>query len=75
MELISIKEIPLDSRVLLLKELDFGVDNEGYVIDKKLERVKDKYIGIEVRVNNMIIAPGSILILDDNPVSIASYSN
>ena len=33
----------------------------------------DKYIDQPVKINNMVILEGSTLILDNNPLSIASY--
>ena len=36
-------------------------------------KIIDKYIEEPVRLDNMIIFPGSTIILDDNPLSIISY--
>ena len=72
MELISLKEIHLSSKILLLKKL--GYDSNGeFVIDSNGEKVIDKYIDIPIRVDNMVILPGSLIILDDNELSISSY--
>lgn len=73
MELLSIKEAPRDFKTELLKALDYGVDGEGYVVDSKGKRVSDRYIEKPVRLENMAIFPGSTVVLDDNPLSIASY--
>ncbi|MFH0927430.1 MAG: hypothetical protein V1822_02515 [Candidatus Micrarchaeota archaeon] len=73
MELVSIRDMPYDLRVLLLQELGYNADNKGYVIDNDGKRIVDKYVEREVTVKNMVIVPGSTLILDDNPISIASY--
>ncbi len=69
----SIKGMPFEARVQLLKYLGYDSDEDGYVIDPSRARVVDKYVDVEVRVDNMIIAPGSTIILDDNPLSIAGY--
>jgi hypothetical protein len=71
-EIISLKGIPVNSKILLLKELGFGSDGT-YVLDKNGEQVLDKYIGEPIKIDNMAILPGSTLILDDNPLSISSY--
>lgn len=73
MKLVSIKDMPYELRLLLLRELGFNADDKGYVINSEGKRVKDKYIAEEIKVNNMIIVPGSTLILDDNPISVSSY--
>lgn len=72
MELISLKNVSLDSKNRLLKELGYNSDGE-FVLDSEGKRVVDRYAEIPVKLNNMIILPGSALILDDNEFSIASY--
>lgn len=72
MELISLKEIPTDAKVALLKELGYGADGV-YVLDDKGQRLRDKYTDALVRLENMLILPGSAIVLDDNPLSIANY--
>lgn len=68
----SLKDMPLNCKILLLQELGFGSDGT-YVLDKKGERVLDKYTDEPVKIDNMAILPGSTLILDDNPLSISSF--
>ncbi len=71
-ELISIKDISFKDKLILLKE--FGYSSDGvFVTDKNGVQVHDKYIEEPVRIDNMLIFPGSTIILDDNPLSIASY--
>lgn len=72
MELVSLKEVSVKSKIALLKELGFDSDGE-YVLDSDGEKVTDKYIDIPVKVNNMAIFPGSAIILDDNELSISLY--
>lgn len=72
MELISLKEVSLKSKLLLLKEL--GYESDGiFIFDKEKKRVIDKYIDIPVKVENMLIFPGSETILDDNELSVSLY--
>ena len=73
MELISLKEEPNEFKIALLKALHLGVDKEGYVISSDGKRVIDKYVDKPVRLENVAIFPGSTIVMDDNPLSIASY--
>jgi len=72
MELISLKDMPNDAKVALLKELGYGAD-DVYVLDGQGMPIKDKYIDAPVRLENMLILPGSAIVLDNNPLSIANY--
>lgn len=72
MQIVSLKDMPSDLKSLLLKELGLGVDETGY-ITKDGKQVLDRYIDQPVRIENMAIFPGSAVVLDDNPLSIASY--
>ncbi len=75
MEFVSLKDMALEDRTLLLKELGFDTDGT-YVLDSKGKRVKDRYVpNLEVKITNMAIMPGSTIILDDNLLSIISYLN
>jgi hypothetical protein len=72
MEQISLKEISINSKIALLRELGYDSDGE-YVLNSKGEKVLDKYIDIPVKMDNMVIFPGSTIILDDNELSIMKY--
>jgi len=72
MELISLKNVSMNSKLLLLKELGYSSDGE-FVLSANGEKAIDKYAEIPVRVSNMVILPGSTVILDNNEFSIASY--
>lgn len=72
MELISLKNISKESKILLLREL--GYDSDGiFVLDKERKQYLDKYTNDSIQVSNMLILPGSTIIIDDNPLSVASY--
>jgi hypothetical protein len=73
LELVSLKEAPREFKIALLKGLGFDVDKEGYVVDSEGKRVTDKYSDKQVRIENMAVFPGSAVIMDNNPLSIASY--
>jgi len=72
MELISLKNISIDSKIQLLKEIGYDSDGE-FVIDSKGKKVLDKYIEIPIKIENMVIFPGSTIILDNNELSISKY--
>jgi len=72
MELISLKEIPTDAKVALLKELGYGAAR-GYVLDGEGKQLRDRYIDVPVTIENMLILPGSAIVIDNNPLSIANY--
>ena len=72
MDVISLKEVSVQSKVLLLKELGYDSDGE-FVLNREGQKVIDKYIEIPVRLNNMAILPGSTIVLDDNELSISLY--
>jgi hypothetical protein len=71
-EIISLKGMPNDMRIFLLKELGFSSDGI-YVLDADGKKHYDKYINEPVKISNMCILPGSTIILDDNVFSIVSY--
>lgn len=72
MDLISLKNVSLKSKILLLKELGYDSDGE-FVLDSQGKKAIDKYVDIPIKVENMIILPGSTIILDDNELSISAY--
>ncbi|MDO8741403.1 MAG: hypothetical protein Q7J54_07615 [Candidatus Woesearchaeota archaeon] len=72
MEFISLKNVSLNSKILLLKELGYNSDGE-FVVGSDGNKVVDRYLNIPIMVNNMVIFPGSEIILDDNELSISSY--
>jgi len=71
MKLLSLRDVSVESKIELLKEL--GYDSDGTYIIKDGERVFDKYTEEDIRLDDMIIVPGSTLILDGSPLSVASY--
>jgi hypothetical protein len=72
MELVSLREQSIDVRMAILKEL--GYDSDGlFITDENGNKIVDRYTEEPVRIDNMLILPGSEIILDNNPLSIASY--
>jgi hypothetical protein len=75
LEIVSLKGAPREFKVALLENLGYDVDKQGYVVDSKGERIKDKYAGKEVNIDNMAVFPtrSPVVVMDDNLLSITSY--
>jgi len=71
MELISLKKVSTESKIMLLKELGYGI--RGIFVLKDGKQFKDKYTDEPIKIDNMLILPGSTTIIDDNPLSVALY--
>lgn len=72
-ELVSIKNMPKELRIFLLKEL--GYDSDGKFVLKNGVKHMDKYTDKPISLENMIILPGKSppVILDNNQLSVTSY--
>lgn len=71
-EVISLKQFSIEQKTMLLQGLGYQTDGV-VVLDERGNTVKDKYVGIPVEINNMVILPGSTIVLDDNELSISLY--
>ena len=71
-EFVPISEMPKDCKIALLRELGYNSDGV-FVLEKGREKHKDRYTDDPIRIDNMIIFPGSTIILDNNPLSISSF--
>ncbi len=72
MELISLKNISVESKIQLLKEIGYDSDGE-FVLDSEGNKVLDVYLEIPIKIERMVILPGSTIILDDNELSLSRY--
>jgi hypothetical protein len=72
-ELISLKDMPTEAKLFLLKEL--GYNSDGEFVIKNGKKHTDKYTGDPIKIANMIILPGRSppVILDNNQLSVTSY--
>lgn len=68
---ISIKDMPKEAKILLLKEL--GYDSDETFVLKDGKKHLDEYIKEPIKIDNMFIYPGSTIILDNNPLSISLF--
>jgi hypothetical protein len=71
-EVLYLDELSKNEKILFLKELDFNSDGE-YVFDNLGNKLKDKYLDIFIKLENMMILPGSTIILDNNDYSLIRY--
>ncbi len=72
MKLISIRQAPKEFKVALVEAMGYKVE-DGRILLANGENYLDPYCDTPVKIDHMIIVPGSTLILDDNPLSIAAY--
>jgi len=72
MELVSLKDVSTNSKILILNELGYNSDGE-FIFDKEGKKVIDRYAEVPVKLDNLVILPGSEIILDDNELSISAY--
>lgn len=72
MESLSLSTLPTEVKVALLQELGYGTDGE-FVLSASGAPHRDIYTNEQVRIDRMLILPGSTIIIDNNPFSIASY--
>lgn len=71
MKIINIKKLPKKVKIEILNQL--GYESDGKYVLKDGERVKDKYTGDPIKLDDMFIYPGSTIIISNNPLSIASF--
>jgi len=71
MEQVSLRELSPEVRLAILREL--GVDTDGEFVVRDGAAVLDPFTHEPVRLDNMLIFPGSTIILNNTPLSIASY--
>jgi hypothetical protein len=73
MEIVSLRELPTEARVRLVQELGYDVGPDGVHLLRDGSPAMDAYAGVQLRLDNLAVLPGSVTVLDNNPVSIASY--
>jgi len=70
-ELVSLRDVPDNVKIRLLEELKY--ESDGEIVLKGREPHLDKYTDEPIKLNNMLILPGSTIILDNNPLSVSSF--
>ncbi len=72
MELISLKKMPKEAKLSILMELGYSSDGT-FVLENNGKKKIDPYINEPIKIDNMLILPGSTVILDNNPISVTGY--
>lgn len=72
MEELSLRDAPREFKIALVRKLGYDTDGE-WVLKPDGEKYLDQYADKPIRLDRMVVFPGSAIILDDNPLSIASY--
>lgn len=61
-------------RTEVLEKLGYSIDNDGFVVDSKTKKeVVCKYTKKRVHISTAAILPGSTLVINANPLSMAQY--
>lgn len=71
-KLLSLKETSTAFKIKLVQELGYSSDGT-FVLEKNGERHLDRYTKEPIPLDNMVILPGSTIILDNNSLSISSF--
>lgn len=73
MKTVSLQSMPLEARQKLLAKLDLRIDGDFVISARDGSVHRDVYTGAPIRADNMLVVPGSVLVLDNSDVSIACY--
>lgn len=71
---IQFEELGLDERILLLKAFGYDVDEDGFILNTAGFKISSKEIPYKyIEMQDALLAPGSLEILDGTPTSISQY--
>jgi hypothetical protein len=73
MERVLLSSFSREEVIETLKELGYEVDVNGFLRKDGKEYLDPYSEDKVVNINNMLILPGSVIIIDNNPISIAFY--
>ena len=62
-----------EQKLVLLKSLDYDVDNKGYIVDKNNKKIVCVYSNQHVLFKNASILPGSTIIVNTSLITISEY--
>lgn len=72
MRQISIRSAPREFKVALVEAMGYKVEGDQILLPTG-EKYLDPYTDVPVKLGNMLVVPGSTIVLDDNALSIAAY--
>lgn len=71
---ITLLQLDNDKRLQVLEKLGYSIDNDGFVVSKKTKKeVVCKYTNEKIHINTAAILPGSHMIVNATPMSMAQY--
>ncbi|MBU4393361.1 MAG: hypothetical protein KJ920_13080 [Actinobacteria bacterium] len=71
---LNLIQLDNEKRLEILNKLGYNIDEGGYIIDILTKKeVICKYGGEKVHINTVAILPGSLAIINANPVTMAEY--
>ena len=73
MENITLLQIDNNQRSRILEKLGYGIDSEGFVLDKNNKRVICKYSEKDIHISYAAILPGSTILINATPITMAQY--
>lgn len=62
-----------EQKLILLKSLDYDLDDNGYVVDKNNKKVLCPYSNQPVLFKNASVLPGSTVIINTSLITISEY--
>lgn len=71
-EILELNSLRREDRVALMGELGYRVRGDLMYLPDGQPAV-DRYTGEQLRLSNTAIVPGSVILIDNNPVSLAAY--
>ena len=71
---ITLMEIPIKSREVLLWAYDYSVNEEGSIIDREGNRIHSQENPTdEIHIDEVLLVGGSLEVLDGTPTAISKY--
>jgi len=71
-DLISVKDLSIKTKLALIEELGYTSDGV-FVFNSDGTKVLDRYTSAEVKLENMAIVPGSIILLNEDSGGLLKY--
>jgi len=70
----SLVQLNINERIKVLDKLGYIVNEKGNIVNKSTKKgLKCKYGGDNVHINTAAILPGSLLIINATPLTMAEY--
>lgn len=71
---LNLVQLDNEKRVQVLRKIGYDINEEGFIIENKTKKeVICIYSGEKVHINTAAILPGSLKIINANPVTMAEY--